>query len=85
MENKTIGIVLSVKKQWWLKINTKPVRIGGNCGAVFPHIVKVKYTVDGKDYVKRKWLGAGKSCPEVSERVTVIYLEDRPEKFRLDI
>ena len=49
MECKTIGIILSVKKQWWLKVNTKPVRMHAFDGATFPHIVTVKYTVDGNE------------------------------------
>ena len=27
MDKETLGTVVSVKKQWWLKINTKPVRM----------------------------------------------------------
>ena len=52
MNKKTIGTVLSVAKQWCLKVNTKPVRLHALDGATFPHIIKVKYTVDGQDYVK---------------------------------
>ena len=28
MDKETIGTVLSVAKQWWLKVNTKPIRMG---------------------------------------------------------
>lgn len=55
MEKEVIGNVIEVKKQWWLKINKKPVRTQALDGAAFPYIIKVKYTVDGNDYVKRKW------------------------------
>ena len=45
MEKETTGTVVAVSKQWWLKVNTKPIRtVGPLDGAVFPHIVKVKYT-----------------------------------------
>ena len=50
MDQETMGTVISVKKQWWLKINTKPVRTHALDGAIFPHIIKVQYTVDGKTY-----------------------------------
>ena len=40
-ENTTIGIVLCVKKQWWLKVNTKPIRKPALDGATFPQIVTV--------------------------------------------
>ena len=33
MDKETIGTVLSVAKQWWLKVNTKPVRMGALDGA----------------------------------------------------
>lgn len=84
-EKKTSGTVLSVKKQWWLKVNTKPVRAGTFDSATFPHIVKVKYTVDGVEYIKNKWVSAGVPCPGVNEQVTIIYREDKPKKCKLGI
>ena len=60
MEKETMGTVISVTKQWWLKVNRKPVRAHAMDGAAFPHTIKVKYTIDGKDYICRKWIGAGK-------------------------
>lgn len=85
MENKTAGTVLSVKKQWWLKVNTKPVRKHALDGATFPHIVTVKYTVNGVEFVRKKWIKACVIPPSVNDSVTVIYQEDKPKKFRLDI
>ncbi len=83
MDKMTLGTVLSVKKQWWLKINTKAVRMGALDGAVFPHIVKVTYTVDGAEYTKRMWLGAGRFPPNVGDKVNVIYNEEKPRKASL--
>jgi hypothetical protein len=85
MEKRTKGTVISVKTQWWLKVNTKAVRFGPLDGATFPHIVKVKYTVDGTEIIKSKWLGAGTKPPNVNGSVTVVYREDKPTKFRLEI
>ncbi|MBO5702098.1 MAG: sugar ABC transporter permease [Clostridia bacterium] len=85
MEKRTKGTVLSVKTQWWLKVNTKAVRLGPLDGATFPHIVKVKYTVDGNEIIKNKWLGAGIEPPSVNGSVIVVYREDKPTKFRLEI
>lgn len=85
MEKRTHGTVLSVKRQWWLKVNTKPFRSGPLDGAIFPYIIKVKYMVGETEIIKHKWLGAGIRCPEVNERVTVIYREEKPTKFRLEI
>jgi len=52
MDKETIGTVLSVAKQWWLKVNTTPIRMDALDGAAFPHIIKVQYVVDGNTYTK---------------------------------
>lgn len=54
MEKETMETVISVTKQWWLKVNRKPARAHAMDGAAFPHTIKVKYTIDGKDYICRK-------------------------------
>ena len=63
MYKEAAGTVISVKKQWWLKVNAKRVRLHAMDGAMFPHIVKVEYTVDGQTYTQRKWIGAGYPTP----------------------
>jgi len=83
MEKETNGIVVSVAKQWWLKVNTKPVRMHALDGATFPHVIKVKYTVEGKDYMKRKWIRAGSPVPGVGSFAKVIYSENKPSKARV--
>lgn len=54
-----MGTVVSAAKQWWLKVSNKPMRTHALDGAVFPYIIKVKYTVDEKDFTCRKWINAG--------------------------
>ena len=83
MNYETSGVVLSVAKQWWLKINTKPVRLHALDGAIFPHIIKVQYTVDGGTYTKRKWIRAGQAVPPVGSSVKVVYSEEKPSKAKL--
>ena len=83
MNKETIGTVLSVSKQWWLKVNTKPVRSGALDGAIFPHIIKVQYIVDGKTYTKRKWIGAGIEAPAIGSKLTVLYCSGKPSKARI--
>ena len=83
MENKTIGTVTSVKKQWWLKVNTKPVRMHALDGATFPHIITVKYIVDGQEYTKRKWIKACEMPPAIDSKVTVLYDGNKPEKSKV--
>ena len=83
MDKEAIGTVLSVAKQWWLKVNTKPVRMGTMDGAKFPHIIKVQYDVDGNTYTKRKWIGAGKPVPAVGSQLTVLYCSSKPSKAKI--
>lgn len=82
MEKETRGTVVSVSKQWWLKINRRPVRLHPLDGAEFPHIVKIRYAAKGRDYVCRKWIGAGIRPPGVGDGVAVFYREDRPSRAR---
>jgi len=83
MDKEITGTVVSVAKQWWLKINTKAVRMGPLDGAIFPHIIKVQYVVGEKTYTKRKWIGAGKPVPAIGSKLTVLYSTDKPGKARV--
>ena len=56
MDKQTTGIVIAATKQWWLKVNRKPMRMHALDGAEFPYIIKIEYIVDGKAYRKRKWI-----------------------------
>lgn len=44
-----------------------------------------KYTVDGKEYVKRKFVGTYSTCPKEGNSVTVNYQDDVPSKCKLDL
>ena len=83
MEQETQGTVVNVAKQWWLKVNTKAVRMGPLDGATFPHIIKVTYSVAGCEYSKRKWINAGQAVPPVGSTVKVLYDADKPDKARI--
>ena len=83
MNKETKGTVVKVATQWWLKVNTKAVKTGSMDGAAFPHVIKVRYTVDGTDYFKRKWLGAGQRAPDAGSSVKVVYSEEKPKKARI--
>ena len=83
MNQETTGTVVAVATQWWLKVNTKPVRMHGMDGATFPHVIKVRYTVDGKDYIKRKWIPAGRPVPTVGSTRTVLYSAEKPRKAKV--
>jgi len=83
MMKETQAIVIKVTKQWWLKINTKPIRMHSFDGAIFPHVIKVLYQVDGKTYYKSKGVGASKVPPSVNSKVSVIYDENKPKKAKI--
>ena len=83
MENKTIGIVVGIYKQFWLKVNRKPLRVGTLDGAQFPHIIKVKYSVGGDEYIKYKWLSAGIDAPQKGDTIRVIYDSEKPKKAKI--
>lgn len=85
MEQQTCGTVISVARQWWLKVNTKSVRVGPLDGATFPYILKIRYAVDGTEYVRRKWLNPGVPVPTVGSSVRVFYRSDKPSKARVDL
>ena len=55
--NRTEGTIISLKKCWWLKINTKPVRSHSLDGAVFPYIINFKYNVNDTEYNGKKFIG----------------------------
>ena len=83
MEKKTQGKVIGAARQWWLKINRKPVRGHALDGAEFPYIIKIRYTVGEKEYTKRKWIPAGKEVPQLGSRVTVVYKEKNSKKAKV--
>lgn len=83
MVQETIGAVVAVYRQWWLKINRKPVRRHAMDGAEFPHVVKVRYIVEGKVYFVRKWLRAGEAVPVVGTPVAVLYDGEKPSKAKV--
>ena len=83
MDIETFGTVISLKKQWWLKVNTKSFRKGPFDGALFPHIIKVQYTVDGVEYTRKKWVGVYQICPMVGNKVKVVYSSKKPKKSKV--
>ena len=80
---ETMGTVVSASRQWWLKVNTKSFRMGTMDGATFPYIIKIQYTVDGVDYIKRQWIGAGKPVPAVGSSVKLSYDNEKPSKAKM--
>ena len=80
----TTGEIISVKKQWWLKIRTKAIKAGPLDGAIFPCVVKVKYFVEEKEFVCKKWVKATKNPLCVGDVVAITYQKQNPKKFNID-
>ncbi len=83
MNVEITGKVISAKRQWWCKVNTKPVRGLGSDGAQYPYVIKVLYVVDGKSYTKKKWIAAGQDVPFVGTGVAVAYDESKPSRAKV--
>lgn len=84
-KEKTTGTVVSAKLCWWLKINTRPVRAHALDGAAFPQIIKIRYSVNGHEYVKRKFLRPTRAPLSAGTTVKVFYQESNPKEFRIEI
>lgn len=82
---KTTGKVIKVHKCWYIKINQKPVRTRALDGAAFPHIITVKYEVNGQKYTKKKFLNYNIPCPNVGSNVDVYYDKEKPKKISLNL
>ena len=78
---QTEGVVVDVKTCWWIKINTKPVRRHMMDGAVFPHIIRFTYTVEGKEYAGSRYVNWNVRCPVKDEVITVYYDVENPAKY----
>lgn len=74
------GTVIDVKKCWWLKVNTKPVRMGTMDGAVFPNIIHFTYQVDGVSYKGSRYVGLSPVYPRKGETLTVFYDPRAPHR-----
>ncbi|MBR5506450.1 MAG: hypothetical protein IKV88_00190 [Clostridia bacterium] len=78
--NVTKGTIQKVTKCWWIKINTKPVRLHALDGAIFPHIMTFTYEVDGVRYKKRKYIGLMADAISICGDVDVYYDKNRPSR-----
>ena len=83
MQKTTTGTVVSVYKVWWMRLNTKAFHMGAAEGAVFPHIVKVRYMLDGREYTRRRWILSRNRVPAKGDTVQLLYDDRKPEKVRI--
>ena len=74
------GTVTNIQKCWWIKIDTKPIRMHALDGARFPHIIAYEYNVSGKKYCGKQMISAYAPCPKINESIQVFYDPSHPEK-----
>lgn len=77
------GTVTELKRCWWIKINTKPVRSHSLDGAVFPETLRFRYSVKDKEYTGHKFIGLNTRNIHVGDKITVYYDSKRPSKHVL--
>ncbi len=75
------GKVTKTYSCWWLKVNTKPVRLHSLDGARFPHIITFAYTVDSIPYEGKLWVPYSLRPPQPGEEIPVYYDPDKPEHY----
>ena len=85
MYKETKGTVFIIKPIWWIKINTKALRKGTLDGSRFPHVIKVKYDVDGQEYICKKWLSIYDEVPKMNQVVKVFYEQDNPQNAKIKL
>ena len=78
--NVTKGTIQKITKCWWIKINTKTVRIHSLDGAIFPHIMTFTYEVDGIRYTKRKYIDLRENLVGVFGNIDVYYDKEKPSR-----
>ena len=79
------GRITAVKKCWWLKVNTKPVRRDMWDGAKFPHIAEFTYEVDGKAFTGKRWIPYDDVPPAVGQAIKVYYDRREPAKYAVKL
>jgi len=83
--NCTSGKIEKVSKCWWLKVNSKPARLYGLDGALFPYLMTVTYSVNGKKYKKTKCIGLRKNLIGIFGTVNVFYDKDKPSRCAIQL
>ena len=79
------GRITAVKKCWWLKVNTKAVRMGPMDGAMFPHIAVFTYEVNGTVYEVKRWVSSMDTPPKIGKTVEVYYDRQNPQKYAVKL
>ena len=79
------GRITAVKKCWWLKVNTKAVRMGPLDGAKFPHIAVFTYEVNGRVYEGKRWVSYDDTPPNVGKAINVWHDRQNPQEYAVKL
>ncbi len=83
--NLTKGTIKKATKCWWIKVNTKPVRLHPLDGAIFPYFMTFTYTVNGIEYTKRKYIGLRADAIGIFGNVDVYYDKEKPSRCAIKL
>lgn len=83
--NCTKGKIEKVTKCWWVKVNKKAARTNGLDGALFPHLMTVSYSVNGKKYKKTRYIGLKESLICIFGTVDVFYDKNKPSRCTIKL
>ena len=75
------GIIIKLKKIWWIKINTKAFRKSSLDGATFPYIITVKYTVNDTTYEKNKFVYLEDKEINIGNKLKVVLKDNNHSKI----
>ena len=79
------GRVTAVKRCWWLKVNTKAVRVTGLDGAKFPHVVYFTYVVNEKSFSGRRYISWTMDAPCVNDEIELYVDRNDPAKYAVKL
>jgi len=79
-ENRTNGKIEKVTKCWWIKVNKKLVRMNTLDGGLFPYLMTVSYTANGRKYKKTKYIGLKEGLIGIYGTVNVYYDKSKPSR-----
>ena len=79
--NRVRGVVTAAETCWWLKVNKSAFRTHPLEGAAFPHMIRFRYCVDGREYTGGRVFDAFSRCPQVNEVIDVYVDGSDPSKY----
>lgn len=85
LDHAVEGRITQVKKCWWIKVNTKPVRAHMWDGAKYPHIAYFVYTVNGVEYTGKRWVSYDDTPPQAGAQIKVYCDPADPSRYAVKL